>query len=234
MNKFTLIPVALIAIFTLTACSNTVADVSTSDGGEVVVTESEVGTVEKTVDPADGPKVDAEAEVNSFTITYTDPAGYTVEESGGGAVTFKLEGYEVGKIVYVPAEVNAQLMEKFNAALEADVAQLKEYAAEFAEGLDVDYEVTKEEVNGQQAVLVTGTVAEGSAEGNPGDMAYVLVLPVGDRLVVLRGFADAETAEQVKADMMAFAGTMESTGAVAGDSVSEASGTSEASSVASE
>lgn len=208
MKKLALTCMALIVALSMAACSNTVADVSTSGGGEVKVTESDVGTVKETVDPADGPAVNAEADVESYTITYTDPDGYTVEESGGGSVTFKLDGNEVGKIVYVPAEVNAQLLEKFNAALEADVEALKEYAAEYAEGLDVDYEVTKEPVGDQQAILLTGTVAEGSTEGNPGDMAYVLVVPVGERLVVLRGFADAASAEQVKADMLAFAESM--------------------------
>ena len=208
MKKLALTLMALIAALSLAACSNTVADVSTSGGGEVKVTESEVGTVEETIDPADGPAVEAEADVESYTITYTDPEGYTVEESGGGSVTFKLDGNEVGRIVYVPAEVNAQLLEKFNAALEADVEALKEYAAEYAEGLDVDYEVTKEPMGDRQAILITGTVAEGSTEGIPGNMAYVLVMPVGERLVVLRGFADEASAVQVKADLMAFASSM--------------------------
>lgn len=205
MKKYVLFALSLLTLFAFVACSNTVADISTSGGGEIEVTESDVGEVEETVNLSDGDTVTGEFDYESYTITYTDPEGYTTTEDGGGSVTFSLDGYEVGKIVYVPATVERQIMAEYYEALQADVAELEAYAAQYAEGLDVEYEVTKETVNGQEVILLTGTVAEGSVYGNPGDVAYVLVMPMGDQMIVLRGFADAETAEIIRSDMITFA-----------------------------
>lgn len=205
MKKYVLFALSLLTLFAFVACSNTVADISTSGGGEIEVTESDVGEVDETVNLSGGDTVTGEFDYESYTITYTDPEGYTTTEDGGGSVTFSLDGYEVGKIVYVPATVERQIMAEYYEALQADVAELEAYAAQYAEGLDVEYEVTKETVNGQEVILLTGTVAEGSVYGNPGDVAYVLVMPMGDQMIVLRGFADAETAEIIRSDMITFA-----------------------------
>lgn len=201
----------LVGLFAFSACSDTVVDISTSEGGELKVTESDLGEKEETIDPADGEAVTGKAKYESLTITYTTPDGYTETASGGGMVTFSLNGSEVGKIVYVPAPVETAVLDTYYEALEYDAEQLYEYMAQYAEGLDVDYEVTKQDVNGQEAILATGTVAEGSAEGNPGDVAYVLLMPMGDQLVVLRGFADAQSAATIKADLDAFANSLTGT-----------------------
>ena len=211
MKNRILLLLSLVTLLAFAACSNTVADVSTSGGGEIEVTESDVGKTEQTVDPEDGPAVTETEEYESYTLTYTDPDGYTVSEDAGGSVTFSLDGYEVGKIVYVPAQVEAQVLDQYYAALASDVEAWKAYVADYAANLDVDYEVEKLTVNGQEALLATGTVAEGSMEGNPGDVGYVLIMPVGDQLVVIDGFADAETAETIKADITTFAGTITAT-----------------------
>ena len=212
MKKYlTILTVLLVGLFALAACSNTVAQTSTPDGGEIVVTESDIAQVEETVDPADGPPETAEADYESLTITYTAPDGYTETIDGGGMVTYTLDGSEVGRIVYVPEAVEAAVLDAYYDALAYDEEQLRVYMADYVAGLDVDYEVTKQDVNGQEAILVTGTVAEGSAEGTPGDEAYVLLMPMGDQLVLVRGYADAETAETIKADLTAFAESLTGT-----------------------
>ncbi len=217
MKKSICFAVALVVgLFALAACSDTVADISTSAGGEVVVTESHIGTEQDTITPEDGQPETAEADYESLTITWTTPDGYTETIDGGGMVTFTLDGNEVGKILYIPETVEDAVLDAYYTALVADEPQLREYAAQYAEGLDVDYEVTKQDVNGQEAIFITGTVADDSTEGNPGDVAYVLIMPMGDQLIVLRGFADADTAETIKADLSAFAGNL--TGTPAGTS----------------
>lgn len=221
MKKFLPATLALLTgLFLFAACSDTVADISTSDGGEIVVTESDVGTAEETVNPADGPPDTAEAEYEALTITYTAPDGYTETVDGGGMVTYKLDGYEVGSIVYVPEAVEADVLDAYYDALAYEEEQLREYAAQYAEGLDVDYEVTKQDVNGQQAILVTGTVAEGSSMGTPGDVAYVLAMPMGDQMILVRGLADADTADVIKADLSTFAESINGTPAGSGTSSS--------------
>ena len=206
MKKYLSIALAFfVGVFVFTACSDTVADISTSDGGEIEVTESEDGRVEETVDLAGGPTVTGETNYEHLTITYTAPDGYTETVNGGEMVTFSLDGYEVGEIVYIPEPVGNAVLDGYYTVLGADAEQLREYVAPYAVGLDLDYEVSKQDVGGRQAILVTGTVAEGSAEDNPGDVGYVLLMPMGDQLIVLRGVADETTAATIQKDLLAFA-----------------------------
>ena len=212
----------LVSLFVLVGCSNTVADVETSSGGEVVVTESDVGAVDETMSVGGGETVTGTEDYEALTITYTDPEGYTVTESGGGVVTFTLDDYETGKIVYIPKTVDTAVMDQYHDALQADAERLKEYAAEYAEEMDVDFAVNKETVNGQEVIWITGTVAEGSTAGNPGDVGYVMIMPMGDQIIAIRGYANAETADIVKADLMTFAQSITGTPAASSTAASAA------------
>ncbi len=195
------------------ACSSTVADISTSDGGEVQVDKSTAASVETDISTSAG-EATLETEDDALTITYTDPDGYTKTVDDGDVVTYTLDGMELGRIVFVPQAVQADVIAQFNDMLSADAEQLKAYAEQFAADLDTDFTATPTTVAGYDALLIEGTIDDTATE-NPGAEAMVLVVPIGDRLVTVSAVADTATAEQVKADAKAFAGSLQDSGMAA-------------------